>query len=313
MVMNARKVYPVDRVVAGYNILLALIWAQLVGLVPYAPLVLVAHVAAAFMPRLIERAPLKPAGLTAGLRDLYPLLWMLAFWTELDYLRAHLHQVANDGSIMVLDRAIFGVHWHSEWIAHMPQVWLSEAMQFSYFAYYPLIFIPPLALVLARRRVALRDVVLRLMVTYLACYLVYIAFPVDGPHHTTAMYQGTHSDGFFYNLVRAAQDFGDARGTAFPSSHVTGAVTIAFIGWRWFSRPVAALLTIEALGVLLSTVYTQSHYAVDALVGVVFAFTLQGLVVPAFKLWLEPREREQWPVPQLPSYRPAAQTTGGGS
>ena len=132
MVMNAQKVYPVDRVVAGYNIVLALIWAQLVGLVPYAPLVLLAHVAAAFMPRLIERAPRNAAGLTSNLRDLYPLLWMLAFWTELDYLRAHLHQVANDASVMVVDRAIFGIHLHSEWIARMPQPWLSELMQFSY-------------------------------------------------------------------------------------------------------------------------------------------------------------------------------------
>jgi membrane-associated phospholipid phosphatase len=90
-------------------------------------------------------------------------------------------------------------------------------------------------------------------------------------------------------------------------------VTIAFIGWRWFSRPVALLLTLEAAGVVMSTVYTQNHYAIDSLAGIVWALALQGLMVPFFKLWLQPMKREPRPVPQLPVFRPAADTTGGGT
>ena len=311
--MNSKAIYPVDRLVAGYNILLALVWAQLVGRVSYAPMILIAHVVAAFMPRLLERVPATANGFTTNLRDLYPLLWMLAFWTELDYLRTYLHQAANDAPIMALDYAIFGLHWNSEWIVRMPQVWFSELMHCCYFLYYPLIFIPPLVLALTRRKAALRDVVLRLMVTYMACYIVYIFFPVDGPHYLTATYQGPHTEGFFYNLVRGAQNLGDSRGAAFPSSHVTGAVTIAFIGWRWFNRPVAFFLTLEAAGVVMSTVYTQNHYAIDSLTGILWALALQGLVVPFFKFWIRPLEREPRPVPHLPAFRPATQTTGGGT
>lgn len=312
--MNGRAVYPVDRLVAGYNILLALVWAQLVGRVSYAPLIMVAHIVAAFMPRLLERAPLAAVGLTNSLRQLYPLLWLLAFWTELDYLRANLHHTANDAPIIALDLAIFGVHWNSEWIARMPHLWLSELMHFCYFLYYPLIFVPPLVLALARRKAALRDVVLRLMVTYLACYIVYIVFPVDGPHYLAATFQGPHTDGFFYNLVRGAQSLGDSRGAAFPSSHVTGAVTIAVIGWRWFNRPAALFLTLEAAAVVMSTVYTQNHYAIDSLTGVIWALILQGLAVPALKLWLQPTAAvTPHPIPQLPTFRPASETTGGGT
>lgn len=309
--MNGKTLYPVDRIVAGYNVFLALVWAQLVGRVSYAPLILIAHGVAAFMPRLLERTPETAKGLTNNLRQLYPLLWLLAFWTELDYLRVYLHQAANDAPIIALDSAIFGVHWSSEWIARMPQVWFSELMHFCYFLYYPLIFIPPLVLAMARRKTALRDVVLRLIVTYLACYVVYIVFPVDGPHYLATMYPGPHTEGFFYNLVRSTQGLGDSRGAAFPSSHVTGAVTIAIIGWRWFNRPIAALLTLEAIGVVMATVYTQNHYAVDSLTGIAWAFALQGLLVPALKLWLRPTEAERLPVPQLPAFRPAAETGGG--
>ncbi len=312
MVMNGSRLYPVDRVVAGYNVILAATWVLLIGRVNYAPLVFIAHVAALFLPGLLERRPGQSSKIPAVLRELYPLLWVMAFWTELDYLRAHLHLVANDAPIIALDHAIFGFHLNEIWIVKMPQVWLSELMHLSYFAYYPLIFVPPLVLAVTSRRAALRDVILRLTVTYLACYLVYVTFPVDGPHYLTSPYQGPLTDGFFYKLVRAAQGLGDSRGAAFPSSHVTGAVTIAIIGWRWFSRPVAVLLSLEAVGVMMSTVYTQNHYTVDSLAGLVWAFSLQLIVVPALAYWLAPRQRSPQPVPHVPTYAPALDTTGGG-
>jgi hypothetical protein len=63
-------------------------------------------------------------------------------------------------------------------------------------------------------------------------------------------------------------------------------VTIAFLGWRWFPRGVAALLTLEALGVVVSTVYTQNHYGIDSLAGIVWALAIQLGVVPALVYFL---------------------------
>jgi farnesol dehydrogenase len=311
--MNGAKVYPVDRLLAGYNLVLAAVWAFLLGRAACAPLLLAAHIGAAFMPRLLERAPDSQSGLSRSVRDFYPLLWVIAFWTELDFLRAYLHDLANDGPIVALEHTIFGTDLSSAWIASMPHVWLSELMHFLYFAYYPLIFVPPLALAIMGRTAALRDVILRLVVTYLACYLIYIAFPVDGPHFLTPGYEGALRDGLFYKLVHTLQDFGDSRGAAFPSSHVTAAVTIAYIGWRWFSRPVAVLLTIEAFAVAVTTVYTQNHYALDSVAGVIWALTLQSLVVPALKRWLQVSERPRQPVPVLPAYPEVLRSTGTGT
>ncbi len=305
----------VDRLVAAYNMLLVGLWAALLPRASYALWLLVAHAAAVLVPHLLARAPSTAPRLVRTLRELYPLLFLPLFWVELDLFRTLLHQTANDGAIAAFDLAVFGIHIHAVWMPAMPQVWLSEVMHFFYYAYYALIFIPPLVVAFAGLTPVLRDITLRLMLTYLACYLVYIAFPVDGPHYLMTQYEGPLTDGFFYQLVRDAQEAGDSQGCAFPSSHVAGAVTIAYLGWRWFSRVVAILLTAEAVGVFFSTVYTQNHYAIDAVAGVVFALALQTLLLPVLSRWLAPRPLRPL-VPVLPAFRspPATpRTTGGGT
>jgi membrane-associated phospholipid phosphatase len=130
-----------------------------------------------------------------------------------------------------------------------------------------------------------RDMTFRVVLVYLSCFFVYIAFPVDGPHWLTEHFQGAFQQGFFYRIEAALQSQGDALGCSFPSSHVAASVTMAYLGFRWFSKPVAVLLTVGALGVVLSTVYTQNHYTIDSLAGVLWAFWIQLMVAPALLRW----------------------------
>lgn len=304
---------PVDRLLAGYNAALALVWATLLGQSWAALPICGAHAVAVSLPWLLARARPRASTVVGVLREIYPLLWLLGFWSELGLIRPLLHADANDALIRAADVAVFGVHLHSIWMPAMPAAWLSELMHALYFAYYPLILLPPIMAGLARRSAAQRDMTFRLLVTYVGCYVVYLAFPVDGPSHTMTRYAGDLTEGLLYGLVHGAVELGDSLGTAFPSSHVAGAVTIAVLGWRWFGRGVAMLLSAEAVGVLLSTVYTQNHYAIDAVAGLLLALTLQLAVVP----WLAgalagasgrspTRPRLLTPVPQS-----AARTSGG--
>lgn len=309
--MKRLAVLPVDRLLVGYNLILLGVWAALLPSVAYAPAIFAAHGVGLMLPGLLRRVPATPSRLTLILRDLYPYLWLGAFWAELDLLRVLLHELANDGPVMALERALFGVQLSETWMSAMPYVWLSELMHAFYSLYYALIFLPPLFLALTGRLDAVRDITLRLLITYLACYLVYIAFPVDGPNVLVTPYEGALTGGFFYRVVEVIEGLGDSRGAAFPSSHVAGAVTIAYLGWRWFRPWIAALLTAEALGVVLSTVYTQNHYAVDSLAGIVFGLGAQILAVPALLHVLE-RGRARRPVPVLPSFAPAPGAEGAG-
>jgi membrane-associated phospholipid phosphatase len=298
-------VLPVDRLLAIYNALLAALWAVYVGRAPYAEWLALAHLVALTLPTLLRRAPARLSPPVRTLRELYPLLWLAGFWTELGLLQELRMPATFDHQIAALDLALFGLdgtHINLVWMWRMPYVWLSEPMHFAYWAYYLLIGLPPLALVLLGRTAALRDLVFRLMLTYLTCYAIYLLYPVHGPGLTLPRYSGPLSDGLFYQLVRATLAAGDSPGSAFPSSHVAGAMTVAYAGARWFPRWVAALVWTQAIGVLVATVYTQNHFPIDALAGLAWALLLQAAAAPALARWLggaRPR-----PAPVLPRYTP---------
>jgi membrane-associated phospholipid phosphatase len=297
---------PLDRLLAAYNAALAGLWMVLIPRAPFALWVCVAHAAAATMPWLLKDSE---AGLSAAgrwIREHYALLFLLAFWSELGFIRELLHASNHDGPISRLDLALFGLHLNAVWMPRMPSLWFSEPMHLAYWAYYLLIIVPPIALGMRGNARGANDMLFRLLVTYIACYVIYIAFPVDGPAHTMARYVGEPAHGFFYQLVHSSLRVGDSMGTAFPSSHVAGAVTIAYAGWRWFSRPVALLLLLEAVGVILSTVYVQNHFAIDSAVGLVLALGLQWRAVPALARWLETPAAGEAPVPVLARRTPAA-------
>lgn len=299
------------RLVAAYNVVLAGVWLAFLGQRSFVPWLALAHAAAATLPWMLARVPARQWGIGAALREMYPLILLAAFWTELDVLRSAAPPASNDHAIARLDEALFGTHLHAEWMPRMDALWFSELMYFSYCAYYVLIFLPPIVVAIQGRRAALRAMTLRLMATYLTLYLVYVGFPVDGPHFLHPPHQGPHTDGLFYRLVMAAQVTGDSRGCAFPSSHVAGAVTIALLAWRWLPPGVALLTSLEALGVALSTVYTQNHYAIDSVAGIAWAVAVQLLLVPALLRMGRPRHRPA--VPPLPALTPAfrrAQTPG---
>ncbi len=279
------RVRLVDKITSAYNFLLAGVWAILIPVSPLAPWLFLAHAAGATMPKLLDRTRGRLSPLGRVLRDIYPLIWILPFWMELDLIRRLLHDTAFDRVIGALDLAVFGVHLDALWLPAMSAMWFSELMYLAYFGYYLVVVIPLLYMAFRGGPEMKRDMTFRVVLVYLSSFFVYIAFPVDGPHALTEHFQGAFQQGFFYRIEAVLQSQGDALGASFPSSHVAASVTMAYLGFRWFSKPVAALLTVAALGVVLSTVYTQNHYAIDSLAGVLWAFWIQLMVAPALLRW----------------------------
>jgi membrane-associated phospholipid phosphatase len=291
----------VDRILATYNLVLMVVWATVWSATPYAPWLCAAHGAAAILPWLIVAGEHQLSRPGWVLREVYPFLLLAVFWSELGLLRGLLHGAPYDPAVEAMDLAVFGVHLHMVWMPRMPEIWLSETMHGAYFAYYFLIALPALWLLARRRRDAYHDLTFRLLLGYLVCYVIYLAFPVDGPIFRLTPFHGPLTAGFFYHLAHGVVEYGHAQGATFPSSHVVGAVTIAWVGWRYFPWPVGVLLGIEALGVTLSTVYTQNHYAVDSIAGVALAVLIQLWVAPALLRMRAPVVRPPLPVlPQVP-------------
>lgn len=218
------------------------------------------------------------------------MLWLAAFWTEVDLVRRNLHEGSFDAVIIELEQALLGFHPHELWLPRVDSLWLSELLYASYFAYYLSIILPVVWLWLRQRDEALMDALLRMMAVYTICFFIFALMPVDGPRHTGMIFEGAASQGPFARLVQiVAVEHGESLGAAFPSSHVAGAVTMAWVGWLYLPRWAFYLLAVEALGVFLSTFYTQAHYAIDSVAGLILAMAVQLLLVPVTLRFRAPR------------------------
>jgi membrane-associated phospholipid phosphatase len=267
--------------IAFYNLALAAVWIGAIHRGTVALPLAAAHVIAATLPWLLGRTTGRlPRAADIG-REIYPFLALALFWTELGVLQQIRRVPPHDAVVAEWDRAIFGVNFNQVWSTAMPAPWLSELMYGAYFSYYLILILPPLALAITGRVTELRETSLRVMATYLGCFLIYVAFPVYGPHAFNPGAAAAGAPGFLHSLVDRARESGDSPGTAFPSSHVAGALTMAWTTWRWFPRPVGIALVVLACLVPPATVYTGNHYAVDALAGVLLAVLAQGVAVPA--------------------------------
>jgi len=262
------------------NLVFALSWLSLGPPAPIALWFILLHLGLAVLPWLAARRGLPGPIPFAALLELHPLPLIALAWTEIGL--RHRYVVARPHDLLVsrVELGLFGFHPHELALHFPPTAWVMEAMNGVYFGYYLLLVGIPLLVLLGGCRVGIRRMVTRLAVGYLGTFLLYLLFPVDGPQ-----------DAFPESIVRVAstgfaavnatiRTAGDSLGTAFPSSHVVGTITLAWIACEaappWTRLPALLLAAL----VPPATVYTQNHYGLDALAGILVALLLHGLIVP---------------------------------
>ena len=127
---------------------------------------------------------------------------------------------------------------------------------------------------------------LLLSTVLLASYLFFILLPVDSPYYLSQRLGPPLSGHLFFDLVHQVSARGGARGGAFPSAHVSGAVVVSLVAWR-HQRRLAYLLVPFTVSVMIATVYGRFHYVLDTLAGAALAIA----VVTAYRYRLgdEPR------------------------
>jgi len=219
-------------------------------------LLLTAH---ALLVSLVLAAPLARQAGSLGrfLGDWYPMLLLGALYAEVGVLNVDLGY-QHDQVIQRLELWVFGSQLSYRWIREMPNPLLSWFLHGCYLAYYAILYASPLGLWFSGRRDAARRTIFAVMVTFYLCYVVFLFFPVAGPRYT------------FEPATQWLLDLGDSWGAAFPSSHVAAAVVAALCALRYW-RPLGLLLTPLTVGLVLSVVYGQFHYAVDAVSGLIVA------------------------------------------
>jgi membrane-associated phospholipid phosphatase len=214
------------------------------------------------------------AGVTG---DLLPLIVAPLLYGEIPLLITALGVSYHDTLIAGWDFRLFGNQPSRTLASAIPITLVSELLHAGYLAYYPVIFGPPLLLLVRGRRRALHHTVLALTITYTLCWTIFALFPVEGPRFLWTAPSGM-PDGPFRRLAAHILAVGSSRGAAFPSSHMAVSVVQALMAWRW-QRGLAPALSVIAVLVGVGAVYGGFHYASDMLAGAMLA------VVVAAALW----------------------------
>jgi membrane-associated phospholipid phosphatase len=220
----------------------------------------------------LERA--KPSvGVLRVIRDWHPLMLFPLLYKEVELLAA----VIGDWRLTVAIPA-----WESALFAGQPSVYLSERLalvplsEYLHFCYLSYVLVIPSVAAywyVSGRREAFGELVLTLSAVLLGSYLFFILLPVDSPYYLSPRLGPPLSGHFFFDLAHQMSARGGARGGAFPSAHVSGAVVVTLVAWRHQRRLAYLVLPITG-GVMIATVYGRFHYVLDTLAGAVLAIAV---------------------------------------
>ena len=212
-------------------------------------------------------------GVTAGsllrgtpgwVRGWLPLALLFLLYSELPALiEAAGHRQSLDALVIGWEQAIFGLQPAQRWAVAMPWRALSEPLHLAYLSYYAIIYSVPAILWFTGRRDDFHEAVFALLLTFVACFACYIAFPVAGPRY---LWPSNAPDGPMRGLAVWLLESGSSRGTAFPSSHVAVAVAQSVLAARFFGRR-AWIIALPTAGLAGGAVYGGFHYAVDVIAG----------------------------------------------
>ena len=273
-----------DRLLAGWLVVVSLVaLTRAPGGAASTAWLLGAHALFGLLLWLLTRAGGQD-GRRAVMHTFYPLLLLPLLYAELGVLNERLALadiLAHDRVVQGWEAAVFGSQVSYRWIREAPSALWSEILHGAYLFYYPIIFGgPPLAF-LRGGHAAARRVIFTMMLTFVLCYAVFLFWPVAGPSYAFAQPSGPVLEGPMARLVYRGLATASSVGAAFPSSHVAATVAVVMAMAR-IDRLAGVSFAIPAALLTVGTVYTQMHYAVDALVGLVVGI---GAVVVVEKTW----------------------------
>lgn len=101
----------------------------------------------------------------------------------------------------------------------------------------------------------------------------------DSPFYLSEPLGEPFAGHLFYELVQFVSGHGGARGGAFPSAHVSGAVIVWAVAWQR-QRRLALIVTPVIAGLIMETVYGRFHYALDTFAG----FALGVSIVAGYRI-----------------------------
>ena len=175
----------------------------------------------------------------------------------------------------------------------LPSHVASELFDMGYGSYYFMIAVTALFYFAFRYREFERATFV-ILASFFVYYLIYIFLPVVGPTfyyhavglktiaegvfpnvhdyfltHTASLPSPGYTDGVFYQFVEDAKAAGERPTAAFPSSHVGVSTICMLLAWHSGNRRLFFVYLPFYIFLCCATVYTQAHYLIDAIAGLI--------------------------------------------
>ncbi len=274
----AAALRPIDRVILGYLLVASVVVIARLHRQPGGWWLLGAHALIVVLIAILVYAPLGRAG--RALREVYPLVLLVALYSALDVLNRGGAAQVHDAVVQRWEFALFGGQPSREWWMAEPSRFWSLVLHGAYLSYYFIVAVPAVYFASRRALPALRGYIFAVILAFFTCYLFFIFFPVAGPYYAFPRPTGPFVDNVTARLVYATLAVGSSYGAAFPSSHVAASVAAAGAS-LWGSRRLGTILLVPTVLLIVSVVYCQMHYAVDAIAGLAVGLAALGLTAAA--------------------------------
>lgn len=220
-----------------------------------------------------------------------PVISFAIYYTQVTSFDHLIFRETFDPLLLQLESALFG-NLHQ--LAGFPgkHLLVDELMHFFYFSYYFILFIPGM-IMFSRRSLRIHEIIFSLTLMMFIHFLFFILFPADGP---LANHDEIFSGGaIFVPLMNFIYKVGgDQGGGAIPSTHVAVSVMIFIYCFSEFKKG-RWLVLINAIGIIIATVYCSYHYIIDALAGLITGTIFYFIGKNVYLSWDHPAELpDEW-------------------
>ena len=255
----------IDWGVLAYLLLASAVAIGRIGRIPGVEWSLIANAAGMLFVVLITRPDLGRFGRI--LRELYPLLLVILFYGALDLVSGHGGITTYEKTVQRWEVAVFGSQVSRTWWQQYPSPFWSTVLHAVYASYYLVIAAGPILFLVRGDQRNLRGTVNAIAATYGVCFVFFLLYPVAGPNYEFPRPSAEFLDNPPARLVYSLLQRGSSYGAAFPSSHVAAAITAALATFQG-DRRWGMVLLLPAATLPIAVVYTQMHYGMDAIFGV---------------------------------------------
>ena len=210
------------------------------------------------------------------LRDWYPYAMTGYLYPAIGTVSYAVFPEAFDSVLISFERAVFGSDISTTFAHDYSNVFFYESMNFFYFYFYFFAFTVSY-FIYKKDKLALQRFYFVLMVMIALQFYFFTIFPTAGPKYAFSDVAGVgHLEprGPFSWIMYHMLQGGEIPAGAFPSSHVSITLLSCLFAQRYLGIRVAWFFWFMFAGLVVSTVYTMQHYAVDPIGGIFFAFLM---------------------------------------